>query len=710
MVALRGVACMSTMPVKKSKGKGGKIPLQNTLTGQRLFSDALALNRDQNQSFVLPSQTQDLAQDLQSSKVVDESSSESSGSVRKEQTSVKRKADEPISPTTVHHTELCSWTKEELISEILLLEAREKAHERKKDYQQSRISELKRREKRQRKRAERRQARLKDLTERAIDAHDVPGLLNAAALALEGGSDSKQFFSKYLKNAASNHGRTASGIRHSEVVKDFYMYCQHIGGAKLVNLLFDNFPAIPSIDSLTRHQKACFVSFSGVHVTSLKFLRHLYGDDSLVLRCEDGTTMQRVPEGHDGTGETFGWAADLSSPNPLQNVPIIVINNYEELVKAVEERELAKILYASVAKKPDGSAPPFAQHKPATMRRGEYSVSIEAKVFSALDYISGFQQLHMHPDHAEKTAFVTPFGLYKFTKMPFVLVNAFSVFQRAINLVLAGLSRDLALVYVDDIIVFSRSHDEHIQDLREVLGLVRKANLKLKLEKAQIAMTEVEYLGHTVSEKGVKPSRKNIRKILQWKPPQDRKELRSFLYLCSYYRHFITGFARLSFPLFQMLLLQAADEQGRPVLFVWNGKREEIFGKLKERLTTPPILGFPDISLPFRVKPDACEVSAGGVFTQQMQKRREVVIAYVSRGLSAAEKNYSPTEREALGAVYCCKQWRHYLFRGAAHVITDHKPNLAMSDRKVANKRVHNWALELQEYGLTFVHKKGRNM
>uniref|UniRef100_A0A0G4HDP6 Reverse transcriptase domain-containing protein n=1 Tax=Chromera velia CCMP2878 TaxID=1169474 RepID=A0A0G4HDP6_9ALVE len=258
------------------------------------------------------------------------------------------------------------------------------------------------------------------------------------------------------------------------------------------------------------------------------------------------------------------------------------------------------------------------------------------------------------------------------------------------NLVLACLSRDLALVYVDDIIVFSRFHDEHIQDLREVLSLVRKANLKLKLEKAQIAMTEVEYLGYTVLEKGVRPSKKNIQKILQWKPPQDRKELRSFLYLCSYYRHFTAGFAHLSFPLFQILL--PADEQGRPVPFVWNGEREEIFGELKERLTTLPILGFPDMSLPFRVKPDACEVSVGGVLTQ-IQREREVVITYVSRGLSVAEKNYSPTEREALGAAY---------------VITDHKLNLAISDRKVANKRVHNWALELQEYGLTFVHKAGK--
>uniref|UniRef100_A0A0G4HAE2 Reverse transcriptase domain-containing protein n=1 Tax=Chromera velia CCMP2878 TaxID=1169474 RepID=A0A0G4HAE2_9ALVE len=236
-----------------------------------------------------------------------------------------------------------------------------------------------------------------------------------------------------------------------------------------------------------------------------------------------------------------------------------------------------------------------------------------AQVFSVLDYTSGFFQLKMHEADAEKTAFVTLFGLYEFTRMPFGLVNAPSIFQRVMMLLLTGLTRDIALVYIDDIIVFSCSHIEHLRDLREVLGLVRQANLKLKLEKAQIALREVEYLGHSVSFKGIRPSRKNVKKVLEWESSKDRKELRSFLYLCSYYRHFVAGFARLMHPLHE--LLKPADKEGRPLPFQWGEEAEAIFTELKRRLTTPLILAFPDMSRPFTVKPDACKVSVEGLLT-----------------------------------------------------------------------------------------------
>uniref|UniRef100_A0A0G4GRB8 Reverse transcriptase domain-containing protein n=1 Tax=Chromera velia CCMP2878 TaxID=1169474 RepID=A0A0G4GRB8_9ALVE len=328
-----------------------------------------------------------------------------------------------------------------------------------------------------------------------------------------------------------------------------------------------------------------------------------------------------------------------------------------------------------------------------------------AQVFSVLNYTSGFFQLKMHKADAEKTAFVTPFGLYEFTRMPFGLVNAPSIFQRVMTLLLAGLTRDIALVYIDDIIVFSRLHAEHLRDLREVLGLVRQANLKLKLEKAQIVLREVEYLGYSVSFRGIRPSQKNVKKVLEWESLKDRKQLCSFLYLCSYYRHFVAGFARLTHPLHE--LLKPADKEGRPLPFQWGEEAEAIFTELKRRLTTPPILAFPDMSRPLTVKPDTCKVSVGGLLTQKVNGK-EVVIAYASRALSAAERNYSPVEREALGLVYCCRQWHHYLIGGRTYAVTDHKPNLVMEDRKVANERVRNWALELQEFGLRYVYKSGK--
>uniref|UniRef100_A0A0G4HDF6 Reverse transcriptase domain-containing protein n=1 Tax=Chromera velia CCMP2878 TaxID=1169474 RepID=A0A0G4HDF6_9ALVE len=150
-----------------------------------------------------------------------------------------------------------------------------------------------------------------------------------------------------------------------------------------------------------------------------------------------------------------------------------------------------------------------------------------SSVFSALDYTSRFYQLLLKLEDREKTAFVTLFGLYEFLRMPFGLVNTLSEFQRAMTLVLAALPREIAMVYVDDVIVFSRSHAEHLRDLREVFQLVRAAGLRLKLrlEKAQIGKREVEYLGHSVSARGTRPSKKNTEKIRKWPTPTNHPSL-----------------------------------------------------------------------------------------------------------------------------------------------------------------------------------------
>uniref|UniRef100_A0A0G4GZ48 Reverse transcriptase domain-containing protein n=1 Tax=Chromera velia CCMP2878 TaxID=1169474 RepID=A0A0G4GZ48_9ALVE len=274
---------------------------------------------------------------------------------------------------------------------------------------------------------------------------------------------------------------------------------------------------------------------------------------------------------------------------------------------------------------------------------------------------------------------------------------------------MAPQGRTLQLVYVDDVIIFSRGHQQHLQDLREVFLLIRVAGLKLWLEKAQIGKVEVEYLGHTVSTRGVCPSKKNIEKVKNWPTPTDRARLRTFVFLYNYYRSFVSGFARIAHPLNEFL--QPFDEKGQLRPFVWTAEANAAFQELRRRLTEPPVLCFPNMHTPFIVKPDACDVSIGGVLVQ-IKDGKERVVAYASRRLQGAELNYGMPEKEALAGLFCCRHWRHYLLGSSVFlrvIQTDHKPNLAMKKNKLANKRVEKWALELQEYGLQYLYKERKS-
>jgi hypothetical protein len=220
-----------------------------------------------------------------------------------------------------------------------------------------------------------------------------------------------------------------------------------------------------------------------------------------------------------------------------------------------------------------------------------------AKFFSTMDLASGYWQVPVAEQDIEKTAFITESGLYEFLVMPYGLTNGPPTFQRLMDMVLAGLKWSILLIYLDDIVVFSATFKQHIEDLRAVLQRLRDASLKLKLSKCHFFVKEIQYLGYVISENGISPDPKKIEAIKKMQEPRNKKELRSFLGLCSYYRQFIHQFAALCEPLYSL-----THENTK---YLMEEIHRERFNLLKTRLSNPPILCHPNFKQPFIIQTDA---------------------------------------------------------------------------------------------------------
>ena len=210
----------------------------------------------------------------------------------------------------------------------------------------------------------------------------------------------------------------------------------------------------------------------------------------------------------------------------------------------------------------------------------------------------------MDPKDIEKTAFATPFGLYQFKVMPFGLANAPATFERLMERVLAGLHWETCLIYIDDIIVFSKTFDEHVDRLTQVLQRLRAANLKLASHKCKLFRSRVEFLGHVVSDRGVETEPKKIEAISGWPEPKTVKEVRSFIGLSSYYRRFVKDFAKLARPLHRLT--------EKDTSFEWTTECQEAFNSLKAALASPPILGYPLVDGLFTLDTEASLDGIGG--------------------------------------------------------------------------------------------------
>ena len=326
----------------------------------------------------------------------------------------------------------------------------------------------------------------------------------------------------------------------------------------------------------------------------------------------------------------------------------------------------------------------------------------EAKYFTSLDLASGYWQVELDQDARAKSAFTTHHGLFEFVRMPFGLCNAPATFQRLMQAVLSGLEWRSCFAYLDDILIASRTFDDHLRHLREVFGRLREAGLRLKPKKCLLLRDEVPYLGHVISTQGIRPDPSKTEKVKLFPTPSDVTTLRQFVGLASYYRRFVPGFAKIAAP------LHALTKKDVP--FEWTQECEAAFCKLKELLITAPVLAYPRFGhdKEFILETDASGIGLGAVLSQKQDDGHLHPIAYASRSLNPHEKNYCISELETLGLVWAVRYFRPYLLGHHTTVYTDHSACLSLLNTPRPSGKLARWALTIQEMNLTLKHRSGR--
>ena len=309
-----------------------------------------------------------------------------------------------------------------------------------------------------------------------------------------------------------------------------------------------------------------------------------------------------------------------------------------------------------------------------------------------LDLRSGYHAIPIREEDRDKTAFITRRGCFRYKVLPFGLTTAPSVFQRLMDLVLCGLTYVTCSVYLDEIIVYSRDFDTHVQRLQEVLEKLRGANLKLHVKKCCLFRRKVAFLGYVLSEAGIEVQADKVATVRDWPTPRSLSELRSFR---GYVR--ITGASSEASP---------TSLQRQHVPFTWTSEQEEAFNLLKERLTSAPVLGMPTDDGTFILDSGASDVGLGAVLSQK-QGSSEVVIAYASRSLSRAERNYDVTRRELLAIVYGLTTYKQYLLGRHFMIISDHAALQWLRRTPEPMAQLARWLVFIEQFDFELLHRPG---
>ena len=334
--------------------------------------------------------------------------------------------------------------------------------------------------------------------------------------------------------------------------------------------------------------------------------------------------------------------------------------------------------------------------------------------FSCLDLKSGYWQMELHPDDRHKTAFsLGPLGFWEWNRMPFGLAAAPASFQQMMETIIGPLNLNECLLYLDDIVIFSRNFGDHITRLRNVFQRLSESGLKLNPDKCVFFQSSVKYLGHVVSSKGIEACPDKVKVVKEWPAPTCFKDLRKFIGFAGFYRRFVKNFAGIAQPLHELLKGKMVTKPNGKKKFVndgkfrWDDNHQKAFEQLKKVLTESPVLAYADYSLPYSVSVDASGFSIGAVLYQKQQGEKRV-IAYASRGMTAAQKRYPTHKREFLALKWAlCEKFRDYLYYGKCDVETDNNPLTYVLSTAKLDATGHRWLADLSNFSFTIKYKPG---
>ena len=324
-----------------------------------------------------------------------------------------------------------------------------------------------------------------------------------------------------------------------------------------------------------------------------------------------------------------------------------------------------------------------------------------ARFFTSIDLRNGFHQIAIRPEDREKTAFRTRFGHFEYTVLPMGLCNAPGTFMQLMNNIFADVLDKHVLCFLDDILIFSRTEEEHLRHVRLVLERLRAQELYVKTSKCAFMQREVEFLGHRIGADGLRVAPDKVSSVQQWPQPKNVGDVRSFLGLANFYRRFVRDYSRIALPLTE-LTKDAVSWQ-------WGAEQQRAFDDLKAALCSPPVLLIPDQSKPFVLNCDACKYAIGATLQQDHGYGLQPV-AFFSAKMSDAERNYDVREQEFMALLKACLHWRHYLHGMQPFtLLSDHDSLKYHKTMPQLSGRLARWIERMAEFDFKLQHIPGKD-